>query len=45
VALLALWLAVGLMTRAWRLHRAAAVTAAPGPALQGATEPAAERLP
>lgn len=45
VALLALWLAVGSMTRAWRLRRSPGVTAAPGPALQGATEPAAERLP
>ena len=45
VALLALWLAVGSLTRAWRL-RSAPVAKTPQPsALQGATRPAAERLP
>ena len=45
VALLALWLAIGSIARAWRLRRPRAPTSAQPVALQGATRPAAERLP
>ena len=45
VALLALWLAIGSITRAWHLRRAQGQTVPPPAPLQGATEPAAERLP
>ena len=45
VALLAFWLAIGSITRAWHLRSAPGLTAAPPPVLQGATEPAPERLP
>ena len=44
-ALLAFWLAIGSFIRAWRLRRGPALTAAQPVALQGATRPAAERLP
>jgi cardiolipin synthase len=45
VALLALWLAIGSITRAWHLRRAQGQTAPPPAPSRGATEPAAERLP
>ncbi len=45
VALLACWLAVGSLARAWRLRQEQEPAAAPGQALGGATGPAPERLP
>ena len=45
VALLALWLAIGSIARAWHLRRTKGQTAPPPAPSRGATEPAAERLP